>query len=349
MADYKKRLASLYDKMQKLSLDAFLVTKASSVTYLSGFAGKDSFLLLTPGARYFITDSRYAEEARNTLEGFKLEVVASTTYETIDTIVKRERLKKIGFESLDMPYEVAIRMKKLLHPSELIGARGLVDALRAVKDASEIAAVKRSVAITRNVMVRMVEMMKPGTSERRLSDAAELEFIKKGARAAFDPIIASDHNSSKPHARSTERRLEKNSFVMVDLGCRLDGYNSDMTRMVFLGKLKSSLKKIYAVVSDAQKAAFDRIRPGARISDVDAIARSHIRKKGLGRYFGHALGHGIGLEVHEEPTISRSNQDLLKAGMIFTVEPAVYIPGLGGMRMEDMVLVTKSGREILTR
>lgn len=349
MHDHKARIAWLKDQIRSLGLDAFLVTNGVNVSYLSGFAGEDAMILVTGRQCHFITDSRFAEDVHKTLRGFSIKVVTSTTYETLKAIASGARLRRIGFESMDLPYEVARRLRAGLKPARLVGIKYLVERRRAIKDAEEIALIKKAVACAHKTLGAMAKRLRPGASEANINAYGQIDFIKRGAVSAFGPIVAAGKNSSRPHALAGSTKIKKNSFVMIDLGCKLGGYCSDLTRMFFLGKIKDPVKRIYGIVHHAQARAISMIRPGVRISDVDHAARSFIQEQGYGKYFGHALGHGIGLEVHEQPSISRLSTQRLEAGMVFTVEPAIYVPGLGGVRIEDMVLVTKNGCEVLTR
>lgn len=346
---YKKRIGALEEAMRKKRLDSFLVTDETNVSYLSGFEGRDSTLLFTTKERYFITDSRYIEDAKDVVRSFDIELVEASNYETLERLIKKSRLRRIGFESMNLPYEVACRLKGALGSSKLIPFKNLIEIFRSIKDGGEIRLIKDSIRLTKYVLNKILKLVRPGASEKFLSYRIEIEFIKAGAQPSFVPIVASGKNSSRPHARPTGARLTLNSFVMIDIGCNLNKYNSDLTRIVISGRVKDKFKRIYAIVRDAQRMALDNIRPGARISEVDLAAREYIKDQGFGRYFGHSLGHGVGMAVHEEPAISRTNYDTLKPGMVFTVEPAIYIPGFGGARLEDMVLVTDKGFEILTR
>ncbi|MBI5123990.1 MAG: aminopeptidase P family protein [Candidatus Omnitrophica bacterium] len=349
MFDYKNRLKNLRKHLKERSQNAFLVTNETNVKYLSGFQGSDSALLITPDAQFFLTDSRYTEEAKDCVKGFTVIEVTSSTYETIGNVIKKNRIKRLGFESMNLPFEVARRLEGYLAHAKLSPAKNIVESLRAVKDDTEIKYIKRSVGLAMSVLKKTVNLIRPGVSEKFLSISIECEFIKRGARAGFDCIVASGKNTSKPHARSTSKKVNKNDFVMVDIGCELDNYNSDMTRMALVGSIKDKIKEIYIIVRAAQEKVFEKIHPGVRISDVDSAGRNYIKEKGFGKFFGHSIGHGVGLDVHEEQSISGRNAGILKPGMVFTVEPAIYIPGFGGVRIEDMVLVTDKGREILTR
>jgi len=347
--DYRERSDLLDGALTSRRLDSFLVTNPTNVSYLSGFRGHDSLILATPKRKFFITDSRYIEEAEDTLRGLDIILVKGSTYETLKTLIGKARLKRIGFESMDLPYEMAARLKGLTRAAQFVPVKGLVEQFRAIKDEAEVRAIKDSIRLAKIVLNKIAGLTKPGITEKRLSETAALEFIKRGARTAFDPIVASGENSSKPHAIPRDAAIEKNSFTMIDIGCSLNGYNSDITRMVISGRVKDKFKKIYNIVRRAQGIAIEKIRSGVMARTVDMAARGYIQSRGFGKYFGHSLGHGVGMEVHEEPTVSAMSEGFLRSGMVITVEPAIYIPKFGGVRIEDMVLVTDKGCEILTR
>jgi Xaa-Pro aminopeptidase len=347
--DYKFRLKKLRIGLKKLGLGSLLVTNETNVRYLSGFRGGDSLVLVTPDSQFFLTDSRYTEEAEDSVGGFNIVEVMTSTYDCITQIVKKNRIKKIGFDSLNLPYEVARRLAGCIRPARLVPVKNIIENLRAVKDLKEIEAIKRSVDVTRRVLKKVTGKIRPGISELSISDSIECEFIKRGARIAFETITACGSNCSKPHAHATKERIASNDVVMLDMGCRLDLYNSDITRMLFIGRVKDKIKEIYGIVRAAQSAAIEKIKPGVKISEIDLASRGYITRKGYGKFFGHSLGHGIGMDVHEEPGISKRNDNTLKSGMVFTIEPAIYLPKFGGVRIEDMVLVTDKGCEVLTR
>lgn len=347
--DYSRRRAALAKVLDDSGLDSFLVTSETNVSYLSGFIGHDSLLLITKKKNFFITDSRYIEDAASTVKGFEIELVSSSTYDTIESLVGASGARRVGFEAVNLPYAVALRLKKILGKVGFVATRDVVENIRALKDEAELESIKKSIRLTKDVLARAISFVKPGVSEASVSRMIEIEFIRSGARIGFDPIVASGANSSKPHARPQGTAIKKDSVVMMDIGCNLDGYCSDITRMLFLGRVKERFKKIYTIVRKAQEEAIAKIRPGARVRDIDAAGRGHIERAGFGKYFGHSLGHGVGMEVHEQPSISKLSEIVLKPGMVFTVEPAIYIPRLGGVRIEDMVTVTDKGCELLTR
>ena len=349
MFDFRTRSHCLRSELKKRSISSLLVTNESNVTYLSGFTGSDSLLFITGDSQFFLTDSRYTEEAKGSVKGFTIVEVSSSTYDTIGNIARKNNIKNIGFESMNLPYEVARTLEGHVGKAKLMPVKNIVERLRAVKDKEEIARIKRSVQLAKGVLKNIIKEIRPGVAESDLSCQIECEFMHKGAKAGFQSIVACGRNSSKPHAHPTDEKVSKNDVVMIDIGCSLNSYNSDMTRMVLVGKVKDKIKEIYSIVKTAQEKALEMIRPGRKISEVDRAGRQYIADKGYGKFFGHSMGHGIGLDVHEEPSVSRRSGDNLLPGMVFTVEPAIYIPGLGGVRIEDMVLVTDKGYEILTR
>lgn len=346
---YGNRVALLQAELRRHSLGALLVSDETNVSYLSGFTGHDSMLLVTLKKAFFITDSRYIEEAAQTVKGFDVLLVGVSTYSTIEELVKKNRLKTVGFESMDLPFEVASRLDSMAGPARFKPVKDVVEMQRSVKDSAEIALIKSSIRLTRKVFDKVAALVRPGVSERSLAKKIQMEFIEAGASAAFDPIVASGPNASRPHARPSDTSVKNNSFVMIDIGARLDGYCSDFTRMIILGRAKDKFKKIYEVVRVAQQKAIEMIAPGVAASDIDRAARGYIEDRGFGKYFGHSLGHGVGMGIHEPPAVSRTNRSALKSGMVMTIEPAIYIPGFGGVRTEDMVLVTDRGCEVLTR
>lgn len=345
----RDRIESLKKFMSRRGLDAFLVTDRFNVSYLSGICGTDASIIVTPGRDYFITDSRYIEDARQRAKRFKVLLVAGSTYDMVASVARLAGIRKLGFESMNLPYGVVKRLSEAVSAAKLVPTRLVVEGLRAVKDAREIEAIKKSVRLTKKVMSDIAGCISPGMAESDVARKAEISFIRGGARPSFDPIVACGANSSKPHARPGRGLIRRSAPVMIDIGCNLDGYCSDITRTIFIGRIDARFKKIYGVVSDAQKLAIGLVKAGVKISAVDRAARGHIAKKGFGKYFGHSLGHGVGMEVHEEPAISPGSEGTLKAGMVFTIEPAVYIPGFGGVRIEDMVLATEGGCEIMTK
>jgi Xaa-Pro aminopeptidase len=345
----RSRIKRVIAALGKERVDAFLITKAANTRYLSGYKGDDAALFITRKRRFFITDSRYELQARRDTKGFTVKIIKSSLAETVSDLARALKVKRLGFERDDLTYAQHERLAGKFSAIELVPVSDIVERLRRIKDPGEMRLIRRSVLILEKALTRFKAILRPGLTERDL--AAEMEhFIKAsgGERSSFDIIVASGSNSAFPHARPTGRRVKLNDMVLLDLGVEYEGYNSDLTRVFFLGKINPRIKKIYDTVKEANRRSIQAIRPGAEISKIDGIARGFIRKRGFGAYFGHSLGHGIGLEVHEGPSISGRNHTVIKPGMVFTVEPAVYLPGRGGIRIEDMILVTKKGCEVLT-
>lgn len=335
--------------LRKHGVDSVLITKPENVRYLSGYRGDDACLFIARRARFLITDERFALQAKKDVKDFKIVIACSPLSDVISGLAVKAGVKKLGFESSHLSYASYERIRSGIKGAEPVSVHGMIEALRQVKDSREIAFIRDSVNILENAVAYFKSILKPGLSENDL--AAKTEYFIRAASgewASFELIVASGPNSAFPHAKPTDRIVRPNDMVLLDLGVSYEGYKSDLTRVFFLGKINPERRKIYGIVREAQRRSIEAIKPGAKISHIDGAARGFINAKGLGKRFGHALGHGIGLEVHESPSISSKNQAILRTGMVFTVEPAVYISGWGGVRIEDMVLVTRKGCEVLT-
>ena len=346
--NFRKRLAALIKRIDEESAGAFLVTNATNVTYLTGFRGHDSFLLITGRKRYFITDSRYLEEARDTVKGFELVLVKESTYDAVASVAKDIRAKEMGFEAMSLPYGAFSNLRKALKGVRLVPLKDIVEGLRTIKDSDEMSAIRKAAALTGSIYKNFRRLVRTGVTEEGLSRALKADIAKSGAETAFDPVVAFDADAAKPHAIPGKAKVGRDCVIMADMGVKLNGYNSDMTRTILLGDVKPRVRKIFDIVRKALDIAIEKIAPGVKASEIDSAARGFIRSGGYGGYFGHALGHGVGMDVHEGPSISRHNSKPLEEGMVFTVEPAIYIPKFCGVRIEEMVLVTGRGCEVIT-
>ena len=350
--DYKKRTANLIKKIDANKLDAILVTKPENVFYLTSFFSDSVVLLVSPKRCFAITDFRYAEAAGSAIRDFELIVLNNrldSFPKAISAVVSRCRAKKIGFEASSVTFSQYRSIKRAIGNKALVSAADPIESLREIKEAGEIDAIKRSFSITKETLKEVKRILDPDMTEMEILRYIKQAFIRKGAfGSAFEPIVATQPGASQPHYRTGAKRLGNNKPILIDLGANYEGYNSDLTRVCILGKIKAQFSRLYTILIDAQKRALDLVRPGAKISDVDNAARQYIARKGFGKFFGHSLGHGIGLEIHEKPTITHRNDNPLREGMVFTVEPGIYIPGYGGLRIEDAVLVTKNGCKVLT-
>lgn len=348
--DYFGRCRRLRSAFAGLSLDSLLISKKENIYYLSGFTGDDSLLLITGDQSFLITDFRYREQAEKELfPGCELRLRSSSPLATAAAdLIREARLQRVGFEAEYLSWAAHRRLKERFSGGRLLPAGQLVGDLRVIKEPGEIARLREACARTVRVFNRFRDSLVPGRTEAFLAGVLSAAFYQAGGEPAFDPITAVGENSSQPHAAVSDRRFQPGEIFLVDLGGRWDFYNSDLTRTLVGGTFPRRFKTVYRAVLSAQKQAIRSIHPGVSAAEVDRVARGSLEGKGWGEYFGHSLGHGVGLEVHERPAISPGSREVLKEGMVLTVEPGVYLPGWGGIRIEDTVLVTADGCEILT-
>ena len=334
--------------MKKGNIDAFLATATADVFYLSGIDCEDSlFMLCRDGSGFFITDSRYVEEAKSGADGIKVILRKKSLSCSVGVIARKEKIYRIGVGKDDITYGA---YQALLENSgrHIVPSPSPVKRMRAVKDKHEMAAIRKSIEMTGRVLLKLRSSFVPGVKEKDVYSDAVFWMNKMGAKPSFDPVVAFAPNSSKPHAKSGLGVLTAGTPGFIDLGVRLNGYCSDLTRPFFAGSIKPRAQKVLSVLITAQKRAIRRISDGVSVAAVDKSARDYISKAGYGKYFGHALGHGVGIEVHEAPLLSGNSKEILRAGMVVTVEPGIYIPGWGGIRVEEMVLVKRKGCDVLS-
>jgi Xaa-Pro aminopeptidase len=342
-----KRICAL---LKKEGLDGLLLSSEANISFLTDYRSRDSYFIVSGQGCFYLTDSRYTAEARKALPGIMVEEYNQGLFNKISQIATKMRFKCLGFEERHLNFaEYKQLRKKLADSLGLAPTCGLVEGLRQVKSAEEIKTIKIATAIAIKAFRFIQKQLLPGRKE--IEVAADLErFIRyHGATdSSFDIIVASGPNSAFAHHITSERKLKVNEPVLIDMGVDYRGYKSDLTRVFFLGKIDTLTAKIYNIVRQAQEKAIKGIRPGKTCKEIDALARGHIENSGYGGCFGHGLGHGVGLEVHEEPHIGKNQDKRLEPGMVFTVEPAIYLPNKFGIRLEDMVLVTKKGSEVLS-
>ena len=346
------RLERLVRKFHAAGIDSLFVSSAPNVTYISGFKGDESFLYITPRKSYFLTDSRYTEQAKKEVSGFTVLERSNLSYPAmVEQLRAKEGCRKVGFEAQCLTHSVYMQLCRVIGLKNIRPTNGLIESLRILKDKSEIAALRKAVDITAQGIRNLIATTAPGMNEKQIQ--AKLEYHTKmvgSEKPAFDIIIAAGAKSSMPHAVSDHKTvLKDNDILLIDMGVVYGGYHSDLTRCTFLGKIPPLMRKVYGIVLEAQERGIRAVRPGATTSQVDAACRDYIKKMGYGSYFGHGTGHGVGLEIHEAPNVSGRSAEVLKPGMVITVEPGIYLPGRFGVRIEDMVLVTEKGHEVLTR
>ncbi len=344
----RKKLRSLIDKAEA---DALLVTNFTNVTYLTGFTGDDSYLLATIDGEILITDPRYTTQLEEECPGLPLDVRAPGVkmLPAVARVIQRAKIERLGIEGNSATVSFQQSLAKALPNLRIVVTESLVERLRIVKDKGEIDATRVACQQARRAYDVVRASLTAGMTE--LEVAAELEYQARrfGAKAlSFPAIVAVGDRAALPHATPTKRRLSESDFTLIDWGANSGLYMSDLTRIIITGRISPKLRKIYGIVLKAQLAAIGAIRPGKTCEQVDRVARKIITRAGFGRAFGHGLGHGTGLEIHEAPRLAVGQKTKLRAGMIVTVEPGVYVPGWGGVRIEDDVLVTRTGHEVLS-
>jgi len=330
-------------------VQAQLVTFLPNVRYLTGFTGSSGALLVDARSATFITDFRYRLQADKEVDRCRRVEQRGSLAETLAAVVRKKKLKRVGFESRHLSWAFHDELAKKFGGARLVPLEGSVERLRMVKDGHEISLLRRAVGIA-DVSYRRATRSLAGRSEETVAGAMERAMRESGAEdVAFPTIVAGGRNGALPHAVPGRSRIRKGSLVVIDFGARFKGYHSDVTRTRLPGRGGRRARSLYRLVSRAQEAAIAAVRPGVKAREVDRTARSVIEDAGFGDCFGHSTGHGVGLEVHEGPSISSGSPQLLEAGMVFTVEPGVYVEDFGGVRIEDMVLVTRSGCEIISK
>jgi len=348
--DYRSRQRRFLDLLDKQKLDAFLVTHLPNVRYLCGFTGSSAVLATAGGRSAFFTDGRYTAQAREQVKGLPVRIVRGNPLVAAAGWIKERRAQRAGVESEHVTLAQRGSIAGLLPArTKLVPASGLVERLRAIKDAEEVASIKAAVNLASGLFPSLLKRLRPGRRESEV--AAELEFAARRAGASgmsFETIVASGLRSALPHGVASSQAIESKCFIVIDFGVILTGYCSDMTRTVHMGRPGTWARSAYKAVLDAQRAAVGAVGPGVTTGEVDRAARKVLAKAGLGRYFTHSTGHGVGLEIHEAPKVAKGLKDELLPGMVITIEPGVYVPGRGGVRIEDIVLVTGKGCEVLT-
>ncbi len=346
MDNYKR----VQDILQKHSLDGMLISNGNNMRYISGFAGETGYVYISEKRHAVITDFRYTIQAELEAEGYEIITIGKGGYEeAINDILSADGVNKLGFESWDLLFATYNQLHDSLKVNEMVPVGHEITNLRRIKSVKELEFIRRAEAIGDEVFTDILKFIKPGMTE--LEIAAQIEYllkVKGGTACSFPAIVASGVNSSMPHAVPSSKKIETGDFLTMDFGCVYEGYCSDMTRTIVIGKASEKQKEVYNKVLEAQMAAIDFIKAGYKGKEIDQVARDIIYKAGYEGCFGHGLGHSVGLNIHENPRLSPSEEDLILAGMTETVEPGIYIKGFGGVRIEDLVVVTENGCENFT-
>ena len=350
------RLSRVRAVMKGKKIDAFLLTSPYNRRYLSHFSAKDpditessGSLLILPHEAILLTDGRYEVQARQETAGWRISIYKKGLSSALKEILKGQDIKRIACEPAYMTLKNQTLIKKALKGVELVPLDHKIEGMRTIKEEAELECIIKAISIAESVFEMAHDRLRPGVTEKEVAwwIVEALSLISEGP--SFPPIVASGPNAALPHAVPTERAIQEGEPIIIDMGASFDGYCSDMTRTLFLGEPDYRVKKIYAVVRKAQLAAISSIREGMTCRDADAAAREIIQDEGYGDYFVHSLGHGVGLAVHEAPFLSSRSRKSLRAGMVTTVEPGIYIPEVGGVRLEQMVLIHKHKAVLLSQ
>jgi Xaa-Pro aminopeptidase len=348
--DYVRRLKQFQQTLVDEKLDGFAVIHPANLRYLCGFTGSNGLLLFLAGRQIFFTDGRYTQQAHEEVKGARVFIARGPLLPAAVKIIGKLSSAAIGFESDLTTVAIAAQMKELVHRRiEWKPTSGLIMRKRMIKDRDELRLIREAVGLGAKVFRQAVKSIRAGTSEVEV--AGKLEFAARRAGAdgmSFETIVASGKRGALPHGRASMQPIPKRGFVVVDSGVILRGYCSDMTRTVHVGRVGRVERAWYRAVLEAQLVGIGAVRPGVTAAEVDEATRSVLRKAKLDRYFTHSTGHGVGLEIHEPPRLGKNQSERLTPGMVVTVEPGIYIPGKGGIRIEDMIVVTEKGCEVLT-
>ncbi|MFJ7662730.1 M24 family metallopeptidase [Lysinibacillus sp. NPDC097162] len=342
------KLQKLRKTLQEQNIDGILITNGYNRRYMTGFTGTAGVAIVSQNDAVFITDFRYTEQAAAQIKDFRIVQHEVTLLEEIATQVKVMGIKSLGFEKDTVSFGTYELYKSVIQ-ADLVPVSGLIEKIRLIKTEQEINIIKVACEIADHAFTHILDFIKPGKTELEVSNELEFFMRQQGAtQSSFDTIVASGLRSALPHGVATNKVIEKGDFVTLDFGALYNGYISDITRTVAVGEPSEKLVEMYNTVLASQLLSLEKVGPGLTGIQADAIARDYLTEKGYGEAFGHSLGHGIGLEVHEGPGLSKRSETVLEPGMAVTIEPGVYVPGVGGVRIEDDILITESGNELLT-
>lgn len=342
------RVANLRKEMIEEDISSFLITSSYNLRYLTGFTGTTGVALITLEEAFFITDFRYTEQAETQCEGYKIVQNHGPIFDVVADLVEEKELINLAFEEATVSFKEYVQLEMILEV-DLIPVSGMIEELREIKDDSEIEIIQKACEIADQAFSHILTYIKPGMTEIQVANELDFHMRSLGASSvSFETIVASGLRSAMPHGVASEKVIEQGDFITIDFGCYYQGYVSDMTRTISLGEPSEKLKEIYQIVKEAQQKVLDIAKPGMTGAELDAVARDFITSKGYGEVFGHSTGHGIGLEIHEGPNVSTMAEKVFVSGNVITNEPGIYLPGIGGVRIEDDMLVTDNGIKRLT-
>jgi len=343
----KRAIDFLNSIIREQRLDAILITDLANVRYLSGFSGSEGTILFAQKGRWFFSDFRYREQARQEIAGFKIKIFKNR-FKEIPELINKLRMKKLGFEPAGLSHNIYRAYQKQLKGVSLKPLKNSLLETRSLKDRDELGWIRKAAGIAEAGLDQALKVFRAGISE--LDFAAELEYQLRKAGSgwfSFPSIVAAGPRAALPHAEPSSRKIKKGELVVIDFGATCNGYASDLTVTVAAGEPGKQARQVYNIVSEAQKRAIAGVREGVSCMEIDSLARGYINSRGFGKYFGHGLGHGLGLAVHEEPSINSRSKTVLKPGMAFTIEPGIYLPGKLGVRIEDDLILNPKGNVVL--
>lgn len=342
------RVEKLRKKMQEENLDSFLITSPYNLRYLTNFTGTTGIAVITLEKAFFITDFRYTEQAAAQAQGFEIIKNVGPIFEEVADLVQKEGLRELAFEETTVSFLEYSILEEIID-AQLIPISGMIEELREIKDEEELAIIEKACSIADLAYDHILKMIQPGMTEIEVANQLDFYMRSLGASGvSFETIVASGLRSAMPHGVASKKIIEQGDLITIDFGCYYEGYVSDMTRTFAIGDPGEQLKEIYQIVLESQLAVLEVAKPGVTGKQLDAVARDYITKHGYGEAFGHSTGHGIGLEIHEGPNVSVRAEKQFVPGNIITDEPGIYLPGIGGVRIEDDLLITPDGNRVLT-
>ncbi|HRF61258.1 MAG TPA: Xaa-Pro peptidase family protein [Fimbriimonadaceae bacterium] len=344
------RVEAVQERLRDAGVDGLLITDIDNIGWLTGFTGSFAHILLSPDGGAFITDSRYTIQAEEQVRGLPVRSFRNpqTILDVLSEETARAGVHRIGFEP-SIAFGTWQKWTDAMPGVNWQPVTDVVEPLRMIKTEEEIDAIRRACALTDAALTHVERVIQPGVSEYDIGLEIEFYIRRQGGKLAFDPVVAGGENSARPHARATERKLQVGDFLTLDFGALLDGYCADLTRTFVIGEATPRHEEIYGLVLEAQVAAVEMMMPGVNGRDVDAMVRAKFGEKGYAEYFGHGLGHGLGRVVHDLGRLSPTTDQPIEVGQVWTIEPGIYIPGFGGVRIEDDIVVREGGAEILNR
>ncbi|EEM46562.1 Xaa-Pro peptidase family protein [Bacillus cereus] len=343
------RITNIQKQLHNYGIDGLLITKKENRQYATNFSGSAGVVLIAAHKAIFITDFRYVDQAKTEIKAAEIIMHKGNLEEEVANQVSKLKIQKLGIEDNNMTLQQFKKLQKYIH-TEMVPVCEIIEDIRLIKDTSEIETMKIAATIADEAFHHIVTFLKPGISETDVRDELEFFMRKKGATSSsFQIIVASGVRSSLPHGVASNKIIERGDIVTLDFGALYDGYCSDITRTVAIGEPSEEFQKIYNVVREALKRGTEAIKPGETAKSIDDITRNYITEHGYGQYFGHSTGHGLGLEIHEPLRLSQESKATLQEGMVVTVEPGIYIPNWGGCRIEDDIVITKDGYDVITK